>query len=117
MTLPSFTPEQRAANLEKARQARIAKKVYKEAHKHLLKLDYLDSNHWATLASKYKVRMPSNEEQVDTSCIRKYLNKLNIPVETWNDHYTSMKYFIQQNATWTKYAAVGLVLELKESLK
>lgn len=111
-----MTPEQRAENLKKAHAARIANKQQREANKHLLKLEYLDSSHWAALATKYKIRMPNNEEAVTVSVLRKYLNKLNIPFEVWNDRYTSIKYFVENNSKWTKYAAAGLVLEIKDEL-
>jgi hypothetical protein len=110
----TLTQGQKDALLEQARAARIAKKQEREANKHNLKLSYLDSNYWATLASKFKIRMPSNEEAVTTSTIRKYLNKLSIPVDVWNEHYTSIKYFVENNPKWTKYAAAGLCLEIKE---
>lgn len=100
--LPKFTQEQLAANLEKARQAREAKRIEREANKHLLKLNYLDSNNWATLATKYKIRMPSNEEAVDLTCLRKYLKRTGISYETWNEHYTSINYFVKNNPKWTK---------------
>lgn len=113
----SITSEQREEYLAKAREARAAKAAYKEATKHLLKQNYLDKGHWAALASEYGVRMPSNDEAVDVSCIRKYLKKCGIEVEVWNQHYTSMKYFVQNNPTWTKYAVAGLILEMKEDLE
>lgn len=113
--IANMSPEQRQAALEKARQSKAAKAAHREANKHLLKLDYLDAGHWASLASKFGIRMPSSEEAVDTSCIRKYLKRAGIDVAVFNDHYTSMGFFVKNNPLWTKYAAAGLILELKEN--
>lgn len=113
--LPNFTPEERAANLEKARISRQKAREEREANKHLLKLEYLDKGHWERLASHYSVRMPSNEEAVDIKTLRKYIKRVGISQDLWNDHYTSFKYFITNHPTWTKYAAVGLMLELRDA--
>jgi hypothetical protein len=117
MAITPLTPEQMALVRQKAYEARQRKLELKEATKHLLKTHYLDKPHWAELASKYVdriKRMPSTEEAVDVHTIRKYLKRCGIEVETWNEHYTNMKFFVEKNPTWTKYAAVGLILELKE---
>jgi hypothetical protein len=60
--------------------------------------------------------MPNAEEGVTAACIRKYLRLVNISVEKFNEHYTSTTYFVKNNPTWSKYAAAGLVLELKDEL-
>lgn len=116
MSLPKFTPEQMALNLEKAKIAREQKRLAREANKGNLKLEYLDSNYWASLASEYKIRMPSPEEQADASCIRKYLKRADVSFDTFNDHFTSIKYFLENNPKLTKYAVAGLILELKDNL-
>lgn len=110
----SLTDEQKAQLLVDAQAARKAKAAERDANAHLLKTEYLDSNHWATLASKYKIRMPHQNEKASVKVIRKYLKKAAVDVETFNEHYTGMKYFVENNPRWTAYAVAGLVLEIKE---
>lgn len=114
MTFGQQTPEQRAENIAKAHAARIAKAAHNKANEHLLKLEYMDSNHWAALASKYGVRMPSYNEPCTPSGIRKYMKRVGINNDTWKEHYTSVDYFIENNPKWTLYAAAGLMLEMKD---
>lgn len=108
-----FTPEQQQANIIKAKAARQAKKVEREANLQRLKTNYLDMPHWQHLASLYKVRMPMAGVAVSAKEIRKALKKCNVSVDTFNEHYTSMTYFVQNNPLWTAQAVTGLVLELK----
>jgi hypothetical protein len=108
-----LTTEQRAAALEKAKLVREENKLQRERNKETLKMSYLDSNNWATLASLYKIRMPLDGLPASVPVIRKYLKKAELSVDTWNEHYTSMKYFVQNNPKWTAQAVVGLILELK----
>lgn len=115
MAFGDFTQEQREANLAAARAARIAQAAVRAANKHLLKLDYKDEGHWSELATKYKIkRMPSKEDAVTATILRKFLGKLDIAPAVFAEHYTSVAYFVKHNPTWTQYAAVGLLLELKE---
>ena len=114
--IQNMTPEQRAAALAQAKIARQQKQAEREANKAWLKTHYLDMSLWQSLASKYKVRMPMEGEATTVSTIRKYLKKASISVEQWNDHYTSMKYFVQNNPNWSAQATLGLILELKEDL-
>lgn len=110
----SLTDEQRAEMLAKAAVARAAAKAQREANKLTLKMDYLDSNHWADLASKYKIRMPMQGVAASKPIIRKYLKLCGITQETWDEHYTSREYFLRNNIGWTAYAVAGLILEMKE---
>jgi hypothetical protein len=110
----SLTDEQRAEMLAKAALARAAAKAQREANKLTLKMDYLDSNHWADLASKYKIRMPMQGVAASKPVIRKYLKLCGIERQTWDDHYTSAEFFITNNVGWTAYAVAGLILEMKE---
>lgn len=112
----SLTDEQKEALLAQARVARTQKVAEREANKHLLKLDYLDKPHWAILASKYKLRMPNEADKSSVSGIRKALKKLGIDVQVWNEHYTGMTYFVENNPRVTAYAASGLCLEIKEEM-
>ncbi len=113
--IANMSAEQRQAALQKARDTRAANALHRAANKHKLKLHYLDAGHWAKLATDFGIRMPSNEEPVDASTLRKYLKRAGVEVETFNAHYTSMGYFVKHNPLWTKYAAAGLILELKEN--
>ncbi len=113
MALMKFTPEQRRENLSKARFKRLEVIAQWEANEHLYKLDYLDGNHWADLATKYKIRMPNYNQPADVAGIRKYLRKTGVSGEEWSEAYGSVKDWIVRNPTWTLYAAVGTMLELK----
>lgn len=110
----SLTQEQKDALLAKAHAARKAKAAQREANKSLIKTHYLDAGHWADLATKHKIRMPSNLEPVKASVIVKYLKRAGLSIDVWDEHYTSTKYFCKHNPLWSCYAAAGLVLELKE---
>lgn len=111
----SLTQAEKDNLLVLAREAREAKAAFRLDNKHLLKQDYLDMGHWASLGSKYGVRMPSMDDAVSVKGLRKAMKKANVDVEVFNAHYTSAQYFVEHNAMWTAYAAQGLVLELKES--
>ena len=114
----TLTPEARAAAREKARTVRAAKIAARSANRESMKLSYKDEAHWDDLARKFGVgRMPSREDPVDATHIRKWLNKLDITFEEFNAHFTDVKYFVKNNPTWTKYAAVGVLLELKDQLE
>lgn len=113
----SLTQEQKDNLLAQAKAARLAKAAEREANAHLLKTEYLDSNNWATLASKYKIRMPHQNEKASVKGIRKYLKKARIDVQAWNDAYTSMSHFVDNNPRWTAYAVAGLILEMKSSME
>ncbi len=114
--ITNMTAEQRTEALAKAQEARKQKQLDIQSNKHLYKTSYLDMGYWEGLASKYKVRMPSRDEGVSAKILRKYLRKAGVEVETFNSHYTSMKYFVENNPTWSAYAAAGVILELKEGL-
>lgn len=111
----SLTPEQIAANLASAAIARAKAKEQREANKLTLKMEYLDSNHWADLATKYKIRMPMQGVATSPPVIRKYLKLCGIEQETFDEHYTSRAYFIKNNPFWSAYATAGLILEMLEA--
>jgi hypothetical protein len=110
----SLSQEDKDNLLKQAQAARMAKAAERDANAHLLKTDYLDATNWVALASKYKVRMPHQNEKASVKGIRKYLKKAGVGVEEWNDAYTGMKYFVDNNPRWTAYGVAGLVLEMKE---
>lgn len=111
----SLTQAEKDALLANARLAAQHKRELREANKHLVKTDYLDAGHWSTLVSRYGVRMPHQDDVTSVKIVRKYLKRCNVSVETFNEHYTSMNYFVENNPRWSAYATAGLVLELKES--
>jgi len=108
------TPEQIKESLRLAHIASAKKSVDRANNIHNLKLEYLDSNYWSGLASKYGVRMPNNADKVTAGLITKYLRRIGVSRETFDNHYTNSSYFIKHNPEWSAYAFVGLLLELKE---
>lgn len=110
----SLTQAQKDALLASAQASKAAKRIEREANKHLLKLSYMDETHWASLGSKYNIRMPRQDEKASVKTIRKYLKKAGIDYKEWNACYTSADYFVENNPTWTAYAVAGLVLEMKD---
>ena len=112
--ITNMSPEQRTEALAKARLAREAASAQRTLNESTLKMNYLDNSHWASLATKYKIRMPYSNDKASPAIIRKYLKKAGLSVDTWNDSYTSMKYFCENNPLWSAYAVAGLVLELKD---
>ncbi len=110
----SLTPEQEQTLLENARAARDENIALREANAHNIKTEYLDEPHWAALASQAKLRMPHKNEPTSSSHIRKYLRKLGVDIEVFNDHYTSIKHFLANNPRWSAYATAGIVLELAQ---
>ena len=81
----------------------------------MLKTDYLDENHWSNLASKYKIRMPHRNEKATAKSIRKYLKKADVSIYKWNESYTSVSYFLENNPKWTALACAGLIMEMKNT--
>lgn len=96
-----------------AQAARIANIAERDANAHLLKTDYLDEPLWHTLASEYKIRMPHRNEKATAKSIRKYLKKADVSIEKWNESYTSVSYFLENNPKWIALACAGIIMELK----
>lgn len=111
---PEQIVEQRTKSLALAAASRIEREAFRASNKHLLKLSYLDSGHWHSLASKHSIRMPNSEDAVSSKIIRRFLKRCNVSVDLWDSHYSSVAYFVENNSKWTAFAAVGLILELKE---
>lgn len=117
MGLGHLSPEQRAEALIKGRAAKLAKAAARVGNPLGLKLEYADEAHWDELARKHSIgRMPSKLDQVDATMIRAWVKKLDLTFDQFNEHFTGVKYFVDHNPTWTKYATAGVMLELKESL-
>lgn len=115
--LRNMSQEERERVLAMARQTKLDKAAARVGNPLGLKLSYADEGHWDDLARKHGIkRMPSKEDQVDTAVVRKFMHKLDISNEVFQEHFTSVKYFVEKNPKWTKYAAAGVLLELKESL-
>lgn len=110
----SLTQDQKDAQLSLAKAGREAKRIERAANVHLLKTDYLDATHWAALGSKYNIRMPRQDEKASIKTIRKYLKRAGLTSDSWNEHYTSAEYFVENNPMFTAYAVAGLVLEMRD---
>lgn len=114
----TLTPEAREAARVKGIAARAAASATRIANRASLKLNYKDEAHWDDLARKHGVtRMPMKDAAVDTTCIRKWCNRLDIPMEVFAAYYTSAAHFVKNNPTWTQYATAGILLELKDELE
>lgn len=109
----SLSQEQKDALLKQAKAARIANIAERDANAHLLKTDYLDEPLWHTLASEYKIRLPHRNEKATVKSIRKYLKKADVSIDKWNESYTSVSYFLENNPKWTALGVVGLIMEMK----
>ena len=110
--ITSMTQEQRLEALVKAKAARAANLKFAEDNKHKYKLDYLDEMYWANLATANGIRMPSKISPANPKVINKYIRKTGVGIDKFKEHYTSVKYFLENNPTWTEYAVAGLILEL-----
>ncbi len=115
--LANMSEEDKANQIALMQQARKDKALQRQANKDILKTDYLDSGHWATLASEAGIRMPSNLDPASGKVIRKYCKKAGIELELFNQHYTSIAYFTKNNPLWSAYAVAGLILELAKAQK
>lgn len=105
------TPE----TLEAARIAREAKKAKFLALAHLLIPSFQDAGHWARLASKYSIRMPSKYLPCsELKYARRAVRKLGIDYPAVFDE--PLKLFPQLNPTWPAYAHIGLILEAADEL-
>lgn len=110
----SLSQEQKDALLKQAQAARIANIAERDANAHLLKTEYLDEPLWHTLASEYKIRLPHMNEKASAKSIRKYLKKADVSIDKWNESYTSVSYFLENNPKWTTLGVAGLIMEMKE---
>lgn len=110
MSNPNFQPmteEQRA----QAKETRQAKKILAEQ---TLKLEYADENHWASLASKYSVRLPVYyQPSSEIKYVRRIAKKLNIDINEFlsSTGYSNVKSLVLANPTWTARAICGVLLE------
>ena len=109
----SLSQEQKDALLKQAQAARIANIAERDANAHLLKTDYLDEPLWHSLASKYKIRLPHMNEKASAKSIRKYLKKADVSTDKWNESYTSVAYFLENNPKWTALACAGIIMEMR----
>lgn len=114
--LQKLSPEQMAEMRAKAAVAKAEKAAQNKCNEHLYKLEYMDSNHWAELGTKYRVRFPTYNEPASPSGIRKMLRKCGVDNETFKEHYKSVDYFVSNNPKWTLAAVTGLLLEIREGM-
>lgn len=112
----TLSQAEKDALLESARTASKHKREQRDANAYLIKTEYLDAPHWASLASKYQVRLPHKNEPTSVKSVRKWLKKCNVPLDVFESHYTSAKYFVSNNAKWSSLATLGVILELKNEM-
>lgn len=105
--LSNLTPEEREANLVKAREAREQKKLA-GAH---LRNNFLDESHWRSLGSKYGIRLPATHIPcTETKYLRRAAKKLNVDLQEFLDG-EKITAFAENNPDWPCYAVVGLFME------
>ena len=96
---------------QKAKETRDAKKLLAEQ---TLKLEYADDNHWASLASKYSVRLPLYyQPSSEIKYVRRIAKKLNTDINEFlsSTGYSNVKSLALANPTWTARAICGTFLE------
>lgn len=114
--LSSKTPEELAEMREKGRLAREQKKVDGE---HLRK-EYLDLEHWRSLASKHGVRLPADYYPAsDVKYVKRVLKKCGVDVKDFLEStgLTNLKDFSILNPDFNAQAYVGLALEYVEEVE
>lgn len=110
MSVADLNPEERAALVARAQQARRDKTAAYKSKAHLLRQGFADRRHWQRLASQFKVRMPP--EYIPCSELRfarRAIRKTGLDYVTWFDE--ALREFPKNNPTWPAYALIGLILE------
>lgn len=109
--LAGQTPEQRAANLAKARISRAEKAAARKAS--TLRRDFDEASEWERLASVYRVRLPPWGLGITVSNITTFLHKLGRS-RTWYARWSgeqTIDQFREQNSGWGARALAGIILE------
>jgi hypothetical protein len=101
----TFTIEHRIA-------ANEAKNQLKEKAKDL-RQDWLDEPYWLELYSKYGLRKPAWYLPTTPRYMRKYLKKLNIPVDIYcsSSGFSTLKSYKEHNPKHPLWVWLGMVLE------
>lgn len=108
--LLGLTDEQRAENLEKARLARIEKKLAGEN----LRQGYMDEQYHRGLASEVGLRMPAAYlPNSDVKYLKRALKHLNIDVKDYLEAcgVTTLKKLVEMNPSMSAVEEIGLLLE------
>ena len=111
--LENLTDEERAANLEKARQARIDKKEWAQKN---LDLNMTDDGLWRELASKYNVKLPVRYEKAHSKFVNRALKALGKD-KSWYEDHVGLKNGNEEarlNPRMTAVQQIGLILECYE---
>jgi hypothetical protein len=110
MSVADLNPEERAALVARAQQARRDKTEAYKSKAHLLRQGFADRRHWQRLASQFKVRMPP--EYIPCSELRfarRAIRKTGLDYVAWFDE--ALREFPKNNPTWPAYALIGIILE------
>lgn len=114
--LQSYTPEQRADMLEKAR---IAKQAKKDAAGNII--TFTDEPHWRTIASELGVRMPQSVCQADEhKHVKRMARKLGVDINVWIKEIVgakNLKEISDANPNAGAVGICGLFLEYAYKLK
>lgn len=109
--LLKITPEERAAMVERSKQAKKDQKEYAEAN---LKLDFMDEPEWRRMASKVGFRLATRyAPSTNPKYIRKLLRHLGKD-SSWLEEHTGCKnsmILATMNPTWPAFAVQGCILE------
>jgi hypothetical protein len=106
-TFTPMTEEQRA----QAKLKREADQQYARTH---LKTEYVDQQHWSTLASKYSCKLPGWWYPItDIKYMRRVAKKAGVDINVYVEStgFGNLKEFAQANQKLTAVAGVGLLLE------
>jgi len=112
-----MTSEKRVEILKLAREAVVLRVATREANKHLYKTSYMDESYWASLGTKYGVRMENINDPATPKLLRKCIRKAHITTAMFNEVFTSIDYFVEKNPKWTGYAIMGLCLEIRDGIE
>lgn len=94
---------------EMREKARLVRESKREAGKHLK--EFMDENHWRSLASKYGVRLPiSYIPATETKYIKRIAKKLSVDLQEWLEG-DKLSAFGKDNPDWSAAAHAGLFLE------
>lgn len=114
----NMSEEQLSQMSYKALQKRKENRELNEKNSHLYKIEYLDLSFWQSLASKYRVRMPSSIAPCTITGMKKYLKRLDIDVQQLYIHagISKLQQLIDMNPKLSLLGFVGNILELKEEI-
>lgn len=113
----NITPAQRAEYTILAKLAREQKKL--ECVN--IRTDYIDADHWRSLASKFGVRLPiAYYPASDTKYVKRAATKVGVDISEFifSTGCTTLKELVSLNPNWSALAFIGLYLEFaNESLQ